>query len=61
MLRGTYSERRSIRTYLLSGAGEIRVREGDGIWFAGLAEIAVIEAGSAAELLREIALILEEA
>lgn len=61
MLRGTASERQSIRAYLLSGAGEIKVRYGDGLWFAGFAEIAVIEAGSAAELLREVAFILEEA
>ncbi len=59
-LRGTETERRRIRATVYSGAAEIRIHEDrDGVWFADLGH-AVIEAESAAELLRELARILEE-
>lgn len=58
--RGTLSERQSIRNIIFSDGAQTGIRENeDGTWHADVYGI-VIEAGSAAELLRELAHILEE-
>lgn len=60
MLRGTETERRKIRATIFSGAASIHTGENDdGTYFADVYGV-IIEAGSYAELLRELALILEE-
>lgn len=57
----TATERRKIRSVIYGGAGQITIGENaDGTWFGDVFGT-VVEAPSPAELLRELATVLEEA
>jgi hypothetical protein len=61
MLRATTTERKRIRSIVYSGGAEIRIADNDdGSWHADIYGV-LIEAESPAALLRELALVLEEA
>jgi hypothetical protein len=60
LLRGTMTERHHIRKSLLRGDGEIDIGENeDGTWFADVSGV-IVEGESAAQVLRELAKVLEE-
>lgn len=60
-LKPTATERKTIRSVVFSGGATIDLADnGDGTWFADIYGV-IVEAGSPAELLREIATVLEEA
>lgn len=60
MLKATPTERQRIRTIILNGSAEILIASNDdGTWFADVYET-IIEAPTAAEVLREVAAVLEE-